>query len=209
LNCAAAELQLKDVEAETGIAEQDFDAIIRQHQRRIYRILMAITRNPDTAETLTQECFLRAFQKRQSFRGESSVGTWLVRIAINLARDQARSPRAGFWKKLFSPGTGDSARMGSAHDGAPDVLSEMESLPDGRSSAEKQLLAREQVDLMWKAVAKLTQRQRAIFLLRFVEEMSLDEIANITQLRVSSVKTHLWRATAAVRQQLKQQGSAA
>jgi len=117
--------------------------------------------------------------------------------AINLARDQARSPRAGFWKKLFSPGTGDSARMGSAHDGAPDVLSEMESLPDGRSSAEKQFLAREQVDLMWKAVAKLTERQRAIFLLRFVEEMSLDEIAGITQLRISSVKTHLWRATAA------------
>ena len=71
-----------------GISEDDFGEIVQLNQRRIYRLLLSMTRNPDTAETLTQECFLRAFEKRKSFRAEANVSTWLYRIAVNLARNR-------------------------------------------------------------------------------------------------------------------------
>lgn len=80
----------------------DFSALVQQHQPRIYRVLLGMLHDPDAAETLTQECFLKAFQNRGGFRGEASVGTWLVRIAINLARDHRRNRLRAFWQKLFA-----------------------------------------------------------------------------------------------------------
>src|SRR5882672_10230408 len=84
-----------------GIAMEAFDDLVRQHQRRVYRVLFLLLRDPDAADTLTQECFLRAYQKRDGFRGESSADTWLLRIAVNLARDHLRNRRAGFWRRLI------------------------------------------------------------------------------------------------------------
>ena len=55
---------------EREIAAEDFDRLVRLHQRRIYRVLLSVLRDAEAADTLTQECFLRAYQKRQSFRGE-------------------------------------------------------------------------------------------------------------------------------------------
>src|SRR5262245_52741665 len=87
--------------AAQNITAEDFDAIVRRHQRRVHRFLLMLLRDPDEADNLTQECFLRAYQNRSTFRGESSVETWLLRIAANLAHDHARSRRAGFWKRLL------------------------------------------------------------------------------------------------------------
>src|SRR4030042_1134425 len=78
-----------------GIPLEGFDHIVVTHQRRIHRILLALLRDADAADTLTQEVFFRAFAKRSSFRGDASVGTWLVRIALNLARDHRRCRRGG------------------------------------------------------------------------------------------------------------------
>lgn len=83
-----------------GLTADAFDEIVRVHQRRIYRILLMVVRDAAAAETLTQECFLRAYRKRGDLRGEAGVGTWLVRIALNLARDHARSQRLAFWRLL-------------------------------------------------------------------------------------------------------------
>jgi RNA polymerase sigma-70 factor (ECF subfamily) len=76
-------------------------------------------------------------------------------------------------------------------------------LPDPRASQERVLLGREEVASVWSAVEKLPAQQRAVFVLRFVEEMSLEEIAEATSLKLGTVKTHLFRAIHAVRQQLK------
>jgi DNA-directed RNA polymerase specialized sigma24 family protein len=84
---AAAGLELRGLE--------DFDAVVEAHRRRIYRLLVGMLGDPDAAETLTQDCFLRAYRARSSYRGEASVAGWLVGIAVNLARDHARSRRAG------------------------------------------------------------------------------------------------------------------
>jgi RNA polymerase sigma-70 factor (ECF subfamily) len=174
-----------------GLAEAGFDQFMRLHQRRIYRLLLGMLRDPDAADTLTQECFLRAWRKRSSFRGEAAVGTWLVRIAVNLARDHARNRRLAFWRRLFSaPADNDAARAQAEH------------LPSLRAGPEQALLARQELAAVWSAVETLPSRQKAVFLLRFVEELSLDEIAQALHLRVGSVKSHLFRALSTVKAQV-------
>ena len=81
-------------------ALDDFTPLVQAHQQRIYRVLLGMVRDPDAAETLTQECFLKAYQKRASFRGEASVGVWLLKIAVNLARDHRRSRLREFWDRI-------------------------------------------------------------------------------------------------------------
>jgi RNA polymerase sigma-70 factor, ECF subfamily len=169
----------------------DFDSVVGAHKRRIYRILLGMVRDPDAAETLTQECFLRAYRSRSTFRGEASLGAWLAGIAINLARDHARSRRVAFWKKLF---------------GASEGTDELHAVADTSASPERGMLAREELRAMWAAVEKLSEKQRAVFLLRFVEEMSLEEIAQATKLKTGTVKVHLFRAVNAVRQKMKEYG---
>src|ERR1700756_4480406 len=87
--------------AAQNITAQEFDAIVRRHQRRVHRFLLMMLRDPDEADNLTQECFLRAYQNLPSFRGEASPETWLLRIAANLARDHARNRKASFWRRLL------------------------------------------------------------------------------------------------------------
>ncbi len=172
------------------ITAEEFDAIVRRHQRRVHRFLLMLLRDADEADNLTQECFLRAYQNLSSFRGDSSLETWLLRIAANLARDHARNRKTSFWKRLL--GLDDGADEGPAvHIAAPDA------------SPEQALLAREEVRAIWDIADNLSQQQRAVFLLRFVEEMELHEIAAALGLQVGSVKTHLFRALHTVRGKLR------
>jgi RNA polymerase sigma-70 factor, ECF subfamily len=164
------------------IEPENFDGIVARHQKQIYRILLCMVRDADAADTLTQDCFLRAFKKRGSFRGESGLSTWLVRIAINLAHDHNRSRRLAFWRKVERP-----ERM--------DVLPS----EDWRRSPEQALINRESVDAVGSAVEKLPDRQRTVFLLRFVEEMPLEEIADATGMKLGTVKSHLFRAIEAIK----------
>ena len=180
-------------ERAAGIAAQEFDQLVRLHQRRIYRVLLTLVRDQDLADNLTQECFLRAYQKRGSFRGEASVETWLIRIAINLARDHARNRRWQFWRNLFQQ--------------APQTQAETPSLeaPDQSPSPERVMLAREQLAAVGSILEGLSAQQRSVFSLRFFEELSLDEIAQAMELEVGTVKAHLFRAVSAVRKKMKEQ----
>jgi RNA polymerase sigma-70 factor, ECF subfamily len=175
--------------AAQNITAEEFDAIVRRHQRRVHRFLLMLLRDPEEADNLTQECFLRAYQNLSSFRGESSLETWLLRIAANLARDHARNRKASFWKRLLGL-DGDEDGTG-------------ERVPSREASPEQILLAREDVRAVWAVASQLSQQQRAVFLLRFVEEMELSEIASALGLQVGSVKTHLFRAVQTVRGKLR------
>jgi len=176
--------------AAQNISAEEFDAIVRRHQRRVHRFLLMLLRDPEEADNLTQECFLRAYQNRSSFRGESSLETWLLRIAANLAKDHARNRRASFWKRL----------LGLDGDGEEGVAQQVTS---DAASPEDMVLAREDVRAVWEVANQLPQQQRAVFLLRFVEEMELNEIASALGLQVGSVKTHLFRAVQSVRTKLR------
>ncbi len=175
------------------LTAEDFDELVRRNQKRIFRLLMSLLRDEDAADTLTQECFLRAYKKRDSFRGESSVDTWLYRIAVNLARDYQRSKRQGFWKRMFS-----------ATPETEDELPLLETVADGGSDAERQLLAREEVEQVWYTVRRLSDNQREVFALRYAEELSLEEIAQTLDMQIGTVKSHLNRALTTVRKRLEE-----
>jgi RNA polymerase sigma-70 factor (ECF subfamily) len=170
------------------IAAEEFSAVVQTHRPQIFRFLLASTRDVDLAETLTQECFLKAHRNWSSFRGESSAMTWLMRIAINLQKDHWRNRRMQFWKRTQT--------------NSVDVAEARDWLPSGESSPEQRILAKERVGQVWKSVEGLSERQRTVFLLRHVEEMELSEIARTTGLSEGTVKAHLSRAVARVRAEL-------
>jgi RNA polymerase sigma-70 factor (ECF subfamily) len=173
---------------EPGTASEEFSAVVTTHRPQIFRFLLASTRDVDLAETLTQECFLKAHRNWGSFRGESSAMTWLMRIAINLQKDHWRNRRMQFWRHTQT----NSVDLDEASDW----------LPSGERSAEQKLLAHEQVGHVWQAVKGLSERQRTVFLLRYVEEQELSEIARATGLSEGTVKAHLSRALGRVRAEL-------
>jgi RNA polymerase sigma-70 factor (ECF subfamily) len=164
----------------------DFDAVVHLYWPRVFRFALASLRDRDAAEALTQDCFLHAYKAWTRFRGEASIQTWLMRIAVNLVRDASRNRRLQFWKRLRS---GDSEGIGGY-------------ARDGRLSPEAETLLREQIAGIWKASASLPERQKSVFLLRFADEMTLLEIAAATGLSENAVKVHLYRALRAVRAQM-------
>jgi RNA polymerase sigma-70 factor (ECF subfamily) len=167
---------------------RDFEEVVRLHWPRVYRFALASVRDQDAAQTLAQDCFLRAHRAWNGFRGESSVRTWLMQIAANLVRDYARSRRLQFWRR---------ARLS-----AVDIGEAGDWLTDGEISAESRALLAEQVREVWNAAGSLPERQMTVFLLRFVEDMELLEIATALGMKEGTVKTHLFRALQTVRAKL-------
>ena len=170
------------------IAAQEFDGIVATHRPQIFRFLLASTRDVDLAETLTQDCFLKAHRNWSTFRGESSALTWLMRIAINLQKDHWRNRRLQFWRHTRT--------------NAVDLDEASEWLPSGERTVEQRLLAKEQVAQVWRSVENLSERQRTVFFLRYVDELELKEIAELTGMGEGTVKAHLSRALARVRKEM-------
>jgi RNA polymerase sigma-70 factor (ECF subfamily) len=167
----------------------DFDSLVRLHRPRIFRFILASLRDRETAENLTQDCFIRAYQARSQFRGTSSIATWFMQIAANLVRDHESSSRLKFWRRSLHAGA-DVADIGNL-------------IPDRQQSPEAAAVIQEQVQAIWTAAASLPGRQRTVFLLRFVEDMELLEIAEVTGMKEGTVKTHLFRALQSVRARLE------
>ena len=186
----AAGAVIEPIAAQTAeeLSAQEFARVVETHRPQIFRFLLSSTRDVDLAETLTQECFLKAHRNWSHFRGESTAMTWLMRIAINLQKDHWRNRRMQFWRQTRS--------------NAVDVDEASDWLPSGERTAEQKLLAREQVGRVWKAVEGLSERQRTVFLLRYVEEHELSDIAAATGLSEGTVKAHLSRALSKVRAEL-------
>ena len=166
---------------------ESIDTLYSLYSQRIFRFLLTSLRDRDLAESLTQDTFIRAWSAREQFSGDCAPATWLTRIALNLVRDHTRTNRFRFWKKVAGTAV-------DAHEFAGFI-------PDHATSAESSLIARQQVEHLWETVETLTERQRTVFILRFVEELDLATIAEITKMPISTVKTHLYRGLAAIRAQ--------
>jgi RNA polymerase sigma-70 factor, ECF subfamily len=163
----------------------DIDELMNVYRGRVFRYVMLSLRDRDLAESITQDCFLKAFRARSHYRAECSISTWLIKIATNLIRDHMRKRGLQFWR--------------SANVFSLDVAGVADRLAAREVSAETRLLLRDKLRRVWKVVDSLSQRQRAVFLLRFVEEMDISEISEATGLNPNTVKSHLHRALAAVR----------
>src|SRR5204862_869877 len=116
---------------------QDFDRVVARYWPRILRFILAAVHDSDIAETLTQDCFWKAYRSRGSFRGESSLNTWLMRIAVNLVRDHARRKRFQFWK--------------NAKQTAVDGDTNQDRLPDRSISHEQRTSLYEMDQALWQA----------------------------------------------------------
>ncbi len=188
MNLAAANQLMTGLTENVAAQTSDFESILRLYRPKIFRFILASTRDKDTAETLTQDCFFSAYRAWSRFRGDCSVETWLMKIAVNLVRDQARNRRLRFWKHTQMAGKPVEALR--------------DRLSDRQCSPEQSALLKEEVMAVWEAAATLPERQRTVFLLRFVEDMDLAEIAAATGTKEGTVKTHLSRALQAVRERI-------
>ncbi len=166
-------------------ASSGFDSVVELYRPRVFAFLLACLRDRDTAENLTQDCFLKAYLAQSSFRSDCSVSTWLMQIALNLVRDHSRNRRVRFHRIAAPLETERRSRIAS-----------------DAKSPEDLALVNEKVEAVLAAAAELSEKQRTVFLLRFFEEMEVSEIAVTTGMHPTTIKTHLFRALASVRHRL-------
>lgn len=160
----------------------------RRYRARIIRFVAFSTGDTDLAETIAQDTLLRAYNGRETFRGECSVGTWLTSIAVNLLHNHQRTERYKFWKRVKTT--------------AIDVQEMASYLPSSGSGPEAQLQAKEKVEQLAGVLTMLSYNQRAVFLMKFTQEMEVAEIGEAMGMGINTVRTHLHRALTAVRSQL-------
>ncbi len=166
----------------------DIDSLVRTHRARLLRFVTFSLGDEDLAATIVQDCFLRAYTKREQFRGDSSVATWLTTIALNLMRDHQRARKFQFWRKAAKTSV--------------EVMDMASVLAGQDASPETRLMAQQKAALVSEVVASLSENQRTVFLLRFSEDMDLSAIADVTGMKLNTVKTHLHRAVRAVRERV-------
>jgi len=171
----------------------EFEALVRQHQRSVFFLVMRLSRgDEELARDMVQKSFLKAWSHRESFRGESSFKSWLLRIAHNLALNELN--RAWRRRELaLEPTDGGSP--------APLGHVEAEALDDLE-------LAQHQA-LLQEAVASLSERQRAVAILRIYHDLPFAEIAAICEITTNNAKVNFHHAVSNIRTFLSNKGVAA
>jgi RNA polymerase sigma-70 factor, ECF subfamily len=160
---------------------REFHDLIRPHERSVYIMALSLLHNEADAEDAAQEAFLKAFRNLAHFRGESKFSTWLVSIALNEARSRLRS------KKTLKMESLDEPLEGQGHV-SPALLRDWREIPS-------EVLERQEFRLLLQqAVTDLPLIYREIFLLRDVEELSVNESAEVLGITVASAKVRLHRA---------------
>jgi RNA polymerase sigma-70 factor (ECF subfamily) len=169
------------------------ETLMQQHAGRVYRVAFGITRNPSDADEVVQDVFLALFNKIDSFEGRAALGSWLYRVATNTALIKCRGKRAQLEVKLedhlptFLP---DGHRAGERS-----FL-----LADWSQNPEDRLLSAETRTILERALQALPEHYRAVLILRDVEELSNEEVAEVTGESVATVKSRLHRARMALRE---------
>lgn len=180
------------VEQALSGSEDGFRALVARHERRVYNLLVRIVRDPALAEDLAQETFLKAFTRLRSFDPSYKFSNWILKIAQNAAIDALR--RRGPQEVSL-----DDREAGEAGGGAW--------LVDPRSgTAAAAVEGADLGRLLDAAMGRLRPEYRQVVALRYQEELSYEEIAEITGWPVGTIKSHLHRARAEMAEFLRQKG---
>lgn len=160
-----------------------WNGIVMRLQRRVFAAALAATGNVEEADEVTQEAFVRLFERMGSIRDPEAIGGWLVRTAVNVARDRRR-----FWKLRAWFG----------------VSLDADQEPSSEPSPETTAARREAMEIFdaWSR-ARLSEKERLVIQLRGGEEMTIEEIARELGVSASAVKTHLARAREKLRPFIK------
>src|SRR5579863_9688231 len=177
-----------------GLKRQDaglLDQLIVRFQHRLLRYLLFLTGNRELAEDLFQEVWMRVLTRGGQFNGKSRFETWLFTIARNLLIDQRRKRTMSSLDELFETGGDDDRPMAfEIADGDPTPFDHFANLEDRERIA--------------AALLELDTLHREVLVLRFHEELSLDEIAKVTRAPLSTVKSRLYRGLAMIKPKLEQ-----
>jgi RNA polymerase sigma-70 factor, ECF subfamily len=168
--------------------------LVNEHQRMVIQLAMNLLGDRDEAVDLSQEVFLRVFRTIHRFRGQSSLRTWIYRIAVNQARNRHR-----FWRRRHRA---DQVSLDEHLAKHGEFVSEGDATPE-RVLAQKELAARLQA-----ALDRLPFDQRTAIVLREIDGLSYDEIAFSLGLAIGTVKSRLTRARQALRLELNEARSA-
>jgi RNA polymerase sigma-70 factor, ECF subfamily len=174
-----------------GRDEAAVRAIMQANNRRLYRLARGILRDDAEAEDVVQATYVQAFTQIESFRGESSLATWLGRIAINEALGRMRRQRPGVEWTSLPPGVLETQIIQFPLSGST-VL-----------DPEKSIAQREIQHVVERAIDELPEAFRIVFITRVVEGMNLEETAEILGLKPETVKTRLHRARTMLRDNIE------
>jgi RNA polymerase sigma-70 factor (ECF subfamily) len=166
--------------------ESAFARLVEAHSEKVIQLAWRLIGNRSDAEEISQEAFLRLFRSLPTFRGDSSVGTWLYRTVSRLAIDHLR--REKLKRKLFFFRPDDQEQVDP-----------IEMAVDPAASPADLLQARETAHQMQQLLNRLPARQKAVFVLRHMEGLPLKEIAALLNLSEGTVKAHLHRAVSLFR----------
>jgi RNA polymerase sigma-70 factor (ECF subfamily) len=164
-----------------------YNGLVMRYQRQVYNLAYRMLGNAEDAGDLVQETFLRAYGALASFRQDASFLTWLYKIASNLCIDQLRSRKARSALSL-------------------DVELEegREPAADSRNCSPEELAIRDSVqDVVQRAISNLPEKYRVVVVMRHLQDMSVEEIANVLEMPTGTVKTHLFRAREMLRGRLR------
>jgi RNA polymerase sigma-70 factor (ECF subfamily) len=165
-------------------------SIIQANNRRLYRLARGILRNDGEAEDVVQETYFRAFTHLESFRGDSSLATWLSRIAMNEALGRLRRAKPNVDIDTLAPGALEAQIIQFP-------LSAVVEDP------EKSMAQREIQHVVEHAIDELPEAFRIVFITRVIEGMNVEETAEILDLKPETVKTRLHRARAMLRENVE------
>jgi RNA polymerase sigma-70 factor (ECF subfamily) len=187
---------LKEIDLVRKVREKDETAIramIQRYNKRLYRMARSILRDDAEAEDAVQEAYLKAFTHIDAFRGEATIGTWLCRIVMNEALGRLRQRRP----------TVDWTEMEEIETPSADIVQ----LPGtaARTDPERSAAQRQIHRFLEEAIDQLPEQFRVVLVARVVEEMSVDETAELLGLRPETVKTRLHRARRLLRPALEAQ----
>lgn len=167
-----------------------FDLLVLKYQRKIMRLLSRMVRDPSEVEDVAQEAFIKAYRALPQFRGESAFYTWLYRIAINTARNwQVANARR--------PSTPNAIET---EDG--ETFSQIDNLTD-ISTPESMMASRQIVDTVNSAINTLPEDLRTAIVLREIEGMSYEDIAQTMGCPIGTVRSRIYRAREAIAAQLR------
>jgi RNA polymerase sigma-70 factor (ECF subfamily) len=167
-----------------------FDLLVSKYQRKLGRLISRFVRDPAEAEDVTQDAFIKAYRALPGFRGESAFYTWLYRIGINTAKNHllANKRRA----PTITPFDADEAES-----------FEEASLLREVSTPENELMSKQVVDVVQASLQQLPEDLRSALTLREIEGLSYEEIANVMNCPVGTVRSRIFRAREAVAENLR------
>lgn len=170
----------------------EFHELIRPYERTVYVMALTLLKNEADAEDVTQEAFLKAFRNLAGFRSEAKFSTWLISITLNEARTRLRRKNAVKMESLDEPAE-DQGHI------SPALLRDWREIPS--ESVERQQVR----EMLQRAVTALPLIYREAFILRDVEELSVNETAETLKISIASVKVRLHRARIMLQKQLAPQ----